>query len=99
MQLKPQFFLLNIRACIHIAEADGMALYPASCPAHFSPCQPAMPVHSSALKGDEVEVKVEVEVVAVRLGQGRATAPIFRLVNKLQKQMDLGAEIHLAPLE
>lgn len=34
-----------------------------------------------------------------RLKQERATVPIFRPVNKLQKQMDLGAEIHLAPLE
>lgn len=32
-------------------------------------------------------------------GEGRATVPIFHPVNKLQKQMDLGAEIHLAPLE
>lgn len=34
-----------------------------------------------------------------RLKQERATVPIFRPVNKVQKQMDLGAEIHLAPLE
>lgn len=89
-QPMPQFFLLNIRAYIHIAGADGIK-YPASFPHR----QRAVPVHSSVPKGDEVEVKV----VAVRLGKGRPTAPIFRLVNKLQKQMDLGAEIHLAPLE
>lgn len=38
------------------------------------------------------------EVEAVRPKEERATVPIFRPVNKLQKQMDLGAEIHLAPL-
>lgn len=88
-----QFFLSNVHEYVHIAGADGQALYPASCPAHFLPCQCAMPVHTPALKGEEVEV------VVVRLGEGRATVPIFHPVNKLQKQMDLGAEIHLALLE
>lgn len=54
-----------------------------------------MSVHSSTLKGH----KVCDGGGAVRLGEGRATVPILRPVNKLQKQMDLGAEIHLAPLE
>lgn len=57
-----------------------------------------MPDHTHALKGEE-EVDLEVVVVVVWLGEGKATVPIFHPGNKLQKQIDLGAEIHLAPLE
>lgn len=65
----------------------------------FLTCKITMSVHSCTLKGHKVCDGGGGGGGAVQLGEGRATVPIFRPVNKLQKQMDLGAEIHLAPLE
>lgn len=91
-----QLFLSNGHKCVHIAGADGQDLYPASCPAHFSPSWCAMPIIPLHWKERR---RRWWGGLAVWLREGKATVPIFHPVNKLQKQMDLGAEIYLAPLK
>lgn len=50
-KLMQQLSLSNGRKCVHIAGADGQVLYPASCPAHFSPSWCAMLDHTLHWKG------------------------------------------------
>ena len=72
-----------------------MALYPVS-----STLFTLLVCHACSVLCSERRCVEVMAVVMVReLGEGKATVPIFRHVNELQKQMDLKSEIHLAPLE